>query len=104
MGLPQNFVQMLMRGPKWLDAHLADMRSLGTVTEADAKKADKLTEAWARMRRVVEQLGRDIMSYITPTILSFMNTFTDTIKKINDSFPTIAEKAKPIFEFLGTLR
>ena len=103
MGLPQNFVQMLMRGPKWLDAHLADMRSLGQVTEADTKAADELTQAWTRLRRVMEQFGRLLTATFAPALKAIDDSLTDIGKRINDSFPDMAAKAAPVFEFLKTI-
>jgi len=76
MGIDQGTINVLMKGRDAVRALLAEQEKLGHATEADTKAAIARQAAWAALVQTSEDLGRKIMTTLTPAILQVTKYLT----------------------------
>lgn len=79
LGLPQNLVEVLIKGPDAVRKMLADVEALGPATRKDAEEAQKVVEAWGRAQVAVQPITR-ALSLITA------NFVTELLNKLGGIF------------------
>ena len=79
LGLPQNLVEVLIKGPDALRNMLRDVEQLGPATAKDAAEAQKVVEAWGRAQVAVQPITR-ALSLVTA------NFVTELLNKVYGIF------------------
>lgn len=74
LGLDDHGIALILKGRAALEGVLETQRRLGQVTKEDAQAATELTAAWNEMSIAAEGLGRDIMTWLSPTLTGLMKT------------------------------
>jgi hypothetical protein len=68
MGFDEGTVNVLMQGRQAVQALLAEQEKIGVTNEADAKSAQQLQAAWRAMGQASTDLGRKILTSLSPYI------------------------------------
>ncbi|MFL9904277.1 hypothetical protein PQR71_40170 [Paraburkholderia fungorum] len=68
MGFDEGTVNVLMQGRQAVQALLAEQEKIGHANEADAKSAQQLQAAWRALSQASEDLGRKILTSLSPFI------------------------------------
>ncbi len=80
LGLPQNLVEVLRKGPDALRKMLADVEALGPATAKDAAEAQKVVEAWGRAQVAVQPITRSLSLFGAEFMVTFANGLTNLFK------------------------
>jgi len=96
---------LLREGSGGIRALTEEARSLGVVTEEDAKAAEAFNDEWNRFMRVVKGLVREFATQLLPLFTEFTETFRAWVKEnrqlLTTGIVTFFNNLEMVFKALG---
>lgn len=108
MGFDEGTINVLMQGRTAVQNLLDEQRKIAVVTKEDTKAAFERDVAWKKVSDRLENLGRNILTDLSPVIIKLGNDFSEWIKKIDvikieDFFNKFIQASKSGIDIVGGL-
>lgn len=79
LGFDQGTINLLIQGRDIVAAMIGQQEKLGIVTEADAVAGASLARAWGEMEQKGTSLGRGILTWLTPALVTSLTLVTRSL-------------------------
>lgn len=83
MGFDEGTINVLMQGRNAVQALLDEQKKLAIVNAEDAQKAFERDVAWKKFSNTIENLGRKLLTDLSPIIIKLAEDFSAWAKKID---------------------
>lgn len=94
LGFDQDGINLMLKGKDAIKKTMEDLRKVNELTDEDVKAAAELTAAWNAMSIASEQLGRSLLTSVTPMLTWLMDSMTSAAERIRKSIKTQNETSR----------